>query len=132
MSAPLVWYMYTTQYFYESCMTVYGPYVGWSKYTWFDGAICLRLSTRLQEKILRIIDSATDTELVDLCMRDVLPRGSYIRFNPYTSYPYSLDEIDPKKFATINYCTESPTLLHYIFLRCEIFVFSLDENAFLF
>ncbi|VDN17537.1 unnamed protein product [Gongylonema pulchrum] len=56
-----------------------------------------KLSTRLQEKILRIIDSATDTELVDLCMRDVLPKGSYMRFNPYTSYTYALDEIDPKK-----------------------------------
>ncbi|MCP9265939.1 Calcium-independent phospholipase A2-gamma [Dirofilaria immitis] len=56
----------------------------------------VKLSTRLQEKILRIIDSATDTELVDLCMRDTLPKGLYTRFNPYTSYPYPLDEIDPK------------------------------------
>ncbi|VDK87959.1 unnamed protein product [Litomosoides sigmodontis] len=56
----------------------------------------MKMSTRLQEKILRIIDSATDTELVDLCMRDTLSQGSYVRFNPYTSYPYSLDEIDPK------------------------------------
>lgn len=63
----------------------------------------LRLSTRLQEKILRIIDSATDTELVDLCMRDTLSKGSYMRFNPYTSYPYSLDEIDPKKFVIHRY-----------------------------
>ncbi|KAK6110588.1 Patatin-like phospholipase family protein [Brugia pahangi] len=62
----------------------------------------IKLSTRLQEKILRIIDSATDTELVDLCMRDTLSEGSYIRFNPYTSYPYSLDEINPKKLEQMS------------------------------
>ncbi|VDK62504.1 unnamed protein product [Onchocerca ochengi] len=62
----------------------------------------VKLSTRLQEKILRIIDSATDTELVDLCMRDTLSRGSYMRFNPYTSYPYPLDEIDPKKLEQMS------------------------------
>uniref|UniRef100_A0A1I7VFM6 PNPLA domain-containing protein n=1 Tax=Loa loa TaxID=7209 RepID=A0A1I7VFM6_LOALO len=62
----------------------------------------VKLSTRLQEKILRIIDSATDTELVDLCMRDTLSKGSYMRFNPYTSYPYSLDEIDPKKLEQMS------------------------------
>ncbi|KAM3726119.1 Calcium-independent phospholipase A2-gamma [Dirofilaria immitis] len=62
----------------------------------------VKLSTRLQEKILRIIDSATDTELVDLCMRDTLPKGLYTRFNPYTSYPYPLDEIDPKKLEQMS------------------------------
>lgn len=61
-----------------------------------------KLSTRLREKILRIIDSATDTELVDLCMRDVLPKDSYLRFSPYTSYPYPLDEIDPKKLEQMS------------------------------
>ncbi|VDN02748.1 unnamed protein product [Thelazia callipaeda] len=58
-----------------------------------------KLSTRLREKIIRIIDSATDTELVDLCMRDTLPKGSYSRFNPHISYPYSLDETDPKRIT---------------------------------
>uniref|UniRef100_A0A915PUM9 PNPLA domain-containing protein n=1 Tax=Setaria digitata TaxID=48799 RepID=A0A915PUM9_9BILA len=65
----------------------------------FDG---VKMSTRFQEKILRIIDSATDTELVDLYMRDTLSKGSYIRFNPCTSYPYSLDEIDPKKLEQMS------------------------------
>uniref|UniRef100_F1L089 Calcium-independent phospholipase A2-gamma n=2 Tax=Ascaris TaxID=6251 RepID=F1L089_ASCSU len=59
----------------------------------------VKLSTRIQEKITRIVDSATDTELVHLCMHDLLPANTYFRLNPYMSFPYTLDEIDPKKLA---------------------------------
>ena len=56
--------------------------------------------TGLQDKISRIVDSATDTELVHLSMHDLLPANTYFRFNPYMSFPYTLDEIDPKKFVS--------------------------------
>ncbi|KHN88331.1 Calcium-independent phospholipase A2-gamma [Toxocara canis] len=59
----------------------------------------IKLSTGVQEKIARIVDSATDTELVHLCMHDLLPANTYFRLNPYMSFPYSLDEISPDKLA---------------------------------
>ncbi|VDK17280.1 unnamed protein product [Anisakis simplex] len=59
----------------------------------------IKSSTGVQEKITRIVDSATDTELVHLCMHDLLPANTYFRLNPYMSFPYTLDEIDPDKLA---------------------------------
>uniref|UniRef100_A0A7E4VIG2 PNPLA domain-containing protein n=1 Tax=Panagrellus redivivus TaxID=6233 RepID=A0A7E4VIG2_PANRE len=59
----------------------------------------VKTSTRIQDKISRIIDSATDTELVHLAMMDLLPTDSYFRLNPYMSFPYTLDEIDPEKLV---------------------------------
>jgi len=54
-------------------------------------------STSIQEKMLKIVDSATDTESVHIVMNDLLPMRSYFRLNPYMSLPYTLDEIDPVK-----------------------------------
>lgn len=54
-------------------------------------------ATRIQDKISKIVDSATDTELVHLAMSDLLPPDTYFRLNPYMSFPYTLDEIDPNK-----------------------------------
>ncbi|EPB80134.1 phospholipase, patatin family [Ancylostoma ceylanicum] len=49
------------------------------------------------QKFNRIIDSATDTEGVHMCMHDLLDENVYFRLNPYMTFPYGLDEIDPKK-----------------------------------
>ncbi|KHJ77929.1 phospholipase, patatin family [Oesophagostomum dentatum] len=49
------------------------------------------------EKFNRIIDSATDTEGVHMCMHDLLDQNVYYRLNPYVTFPYGLDEIDPKR-----------------------------------
>ncbi|KJH49024.1 phospholipase, patatin family [Dictyocaulus viviparus] len=49
------------------------------------------------QKFNRIIDSATNTEAVHMCMHDLLDENVYFRLNPYMSVPYSLDEIDPQK-----------------------------------
>ena len=56
-----------------------------------------KTSTRIQDKLSKIVDSATDTELVHLAMSDLLAPESYFRLNPYMSFPYTLDEIDPDK-----------------------------------
>ncbi|KAK0400235.1 hypothetical protein QR680_003415 [Steinernema hermaphroditum] len=62
-----------------------------------------RKSTRLQDKISKIVDSATDTELVNISMGDLIPAGSYFRLNPYMSFPYTLDEINPEKLAQMRH-----------------------------
>ncbi|KAK6052583.1 phospholipase, patatin family [Cooperia oncophora] len=49
------------------------------------------------QKFNRIIDSATNTETVHMCMHDLLDQNVYFRLNPYMTFPYALDEIDPKK-----------------------------------
>ncbi|KAF1757226.1 hypothetical protein GCK72_013681 [Caenorhabditis remanei] len=54
-------------------------------------------STSFQDKLLRIIDSATDTEGVHMNVHDMLPDSVYYRFNPYMTYAYGLDEIDQER-----------------------------------
>ncbi|ULT94666.1 hypothetical protein L3Y34_003847 [Caenorhabditis briggsae] len=54
-------------------------------------------STSFQDKLLRIIDSATDTEGVHMNVHDMLPESVYYRFNPYMTYAYGLDEIDQER-----------------------------------
>lgn len=56
-------------------------------------------STWVHEKLSKIVDSATDTELVHNCIYDILPAGVYYRLNPYMSTPYTLDEIRPERLA---------------------------------
>ncbi|EGT38601.1 hypothetical protein CAEBREN_15341 [Caenorhabditis brenneri] len=54
-------------------------------------------STSFQDKLLRIIDSATDTEGVHMNVHDMLPESVYYRFNPYMTYAYGLDEIGQER-----------------------------------
>ncbi|KAK5972256.1 Calcium-independent phospholipase A2-gamma, partial [Trichostrongylus colubriformis] len=49
------------------------------------------------QKFNRIVDSATNTEAVHMCMHDLLDQNVYFRLNPYMTFPYPLDEIDPQK-----------------------------------
>ncbi|XP_050031516.1 calcium-independent phospholipase A2-gamma-like [Dermacentor andersoni] len=48
--------------------------------------------TSLKKKILKVIDSATDTEAVHTTVQDLLPPNAYFRFNPYLSEWITLDE----------------------------------------
>ena len=56
-----------------------------------------RSASTLKEKIVKLVDSATDTECVHTMMQDFLPKGSYFRFNPYMSEDILLDESRPEK-----------------------------------
>lgn len=59
-------------------------------------------TTGIQDKITKIVDSATDTELVHMSMTDLLDPRIYFRLNPYMSFPYTLDEVDPEKLEQMN------------------------------
>ncbi|XP_054751008.2 calcium-independent phospholipase A2-gamma-like [Lytechinus pictus] len=66
----------------------------------------------LKKKLYQIMISATDTESVHTTLQDLLPAGSYFRFNPLMSEDFLLDENRPEKldqlqqealdFASIN------------------------------
>jgi len=62
-----------------------------------DAAVQAPATSRLQEKISKIVDSATDTEAVHLAMHDLLPQSVYYRLNPYMSFAYPLDEINVER-----------------------------------
>lgn len=55
------------------------------------------LNMSVKQKIVKLIDSATDTECVHTMMADFLPKGSYFRFNPYTTEDFQLDDSEPEK-----------------------------------
>lgn len=62
--------------------------------------------TSLKKKILKVIDSATDTEAVHTTIQDLLPPGSYFRFNPYLSEWITLDENRAEKLDLLKQDTQ--------------------------
>ena len=58
-----------------------------------------RLNLSLKQKFDRIVDSATDTEMIHLTMEDLLTtRGVYYRFNPYLKEFTYLDDTREQQF----------------------------------
>lgn len=58
-------------------------------------------ATSWKDKFNKILDSATDTEGVHLVMNDLLPAGSYYRFNPPLMQECAMDEIDSAKLDNL-------------------------------
>ncbi|XP_049881276.1 calcium-independent phospholipase A2-gamma-like [Pectinophora gossypiella] len=57
--------------------------------------------TSWKDKFNKILDSATDTEGVHLVLNDLLPPGTYFRFNPPLMQECAMDEINPEKLANL-------------------------------
>lgn len=71
-----------------------------------------------QEKLTQLIVSATDTEAVDTVLSDLLPVGTYFRFNPTLSENIPLDEnreekLDMMQKDTVTYLKNNEILLQW-------------------
>nr|CAB3264983.1 calcium-independent phospholipase A2-gamma-like [Phallusia mammillata] len=51
----------------------------------------------LKDKLLKVVDSATSVSEVHTVMYDLLPDGTYFRFNPFIREPLQLDDFEPDK-----------------------------------
>ncbi|XP_065572427.1 calcium-independent phospholipase A2-gamma-like isoform X2 [Artemia franciscana] len=63
--------------------------------------VAMPTGTSLKQKLVKVIDSATDTERVHNILHDLLPPRSYFRFNPYLTQVYGLDEVDPSRLDSM-------------------------------
>ncbi|KAG6443427.1 hypothetical protein O3G_MSEX002842 [Manduca sexta] len=57
--------------------------------------------TSWKDKFNKILDSATDTEGVHLVVNELLPAGSYFRFNPPLMQECAMDEVNPDKLQSL-------------------------------
>ncbi|XP_072027477.1 uncharacterized protein [Amphiura filiformis] len=65
----------------------------------------------LKKKLVKIMQSATETESVHTILQDLLPPGTYFRFNPTISEDFALDESRPDKLNQMQ--TEAQDYLSY-------------------
>jgi len=61
----------------------------------FNGDVAQTTSWKM--KFTRILDAATDTEQAHHIMSDLMPPGSYFRFNPYLTEMISMTECNEEK-----------------------------------
>ncbi|ESO07389.1 hypothetical protein HELRODRAFT_76804 [Helobdella robusta] len=59
----------------------------------------LAVKSSLKAKIMKIIESATDTEGVHMVLHDLLPPSTYFRFNPPLSEGFLMDETREEKWS---------------------------------
>ncbi|KAI1714212.1 patatin-like phospholipase domain-containing protein [Ditylenchus destructor] len=59
-------------------------------------------ATSFLGKFDKLIDVATDTEMIHNSVSDFLPPHVYYRLNPYTKFHYDLDESDPSKLTQMS------------------------------
>lgn len=52
-------------------------------------------------KFVRILEAATDTEQAHHILSDLMPPGSYFRFNPYLTEMISMTECDDEKLMQV-------------------------------
>ena len=51
----------------------------------------------VKQKLSSLVDSATNTETIHVCLHDLLPTHIYFRLNPFMSANFDLDEHRPER-----------------------------------
>ncbi|CAG2214762.1 PNPLA8 [Mytilus edulis] len=72
----------------------------------------------VKEKVAKIIDAATNTEVVHTILQDLLPTSTYYRFNPYMSEDIRLDEKRTEKLIQMQQDTEMYLRKNEFKLKC--------------
>ncbi|XP_052087063.1 calcium-independent phospholipase A2-gamma-like [Mytilus californianus] len=72
----------------------------------------------VKEKVAKIIDAATNTEVVHTILQDLLPTSTYFRFNPYMSEDIRLDEKRTEKLIQMQQDTEMYLRKNEFKLKC--------------